>query len=88
VRLVDPWRTSPLLWTVGVILFTPLIVAVGLFVVAATLAGGLWHGARQTLVSPNAGTAPKVSPVLAPVLPLRPTPADELKPAAAFSRAA
>jgi hypothetical protein len=88
VRFVDPWRSSPLLWTVGVILFTPLIVAGGLFVVAATLAGGLWRGARPTLVSPNAGAALKLSPGLAPVLPLRPTPADELETAAAFSRAA
>jgi hypothetical protein len=62
VRLVDPWRTSPLLWTVGVILFTPLIVGVGLFVVAATVAGGLWHGAHRTRVSPNAGAALKLAP--------------------------
>jgi hypothetical protein len=73
---------------VGVILFTPLIVAVGLFVVAATVAGGLWHGARQTRVSPDADAAVKLSPRLAPVLPLRPAPADELETAAAFSRAA
>jgi hypothetical protein len=87
VRIVNPWRTSPLLWTVGVILFTPLIVAGGLFVVAATLAGELWRGARQTRVSLNAGAAPKLSPGLTPVRPLRPTPADELE-TTAFSRAA
>lgn len=88
MRLVDPWRTSPLLWTVGVILFTPLIVAVGLFVVAATVAGGLWHGAQPRLVSPDAGAAAKLTPHLAPVIPLRRAPADGLETAAAFSRAA
>lgn len=88
MRFVEPWRSSSLLWTVGVILFTPLIVAGGLLVVAATLAGGLWRGAGQTRLVHNAGAALNRQPSLAPTLPLRPAPADELEPAAIFSRAA
>jgi hypothetical protein len=88
VRSVNPSRTSPLLWTVGVILFMPLIVAGGLFAVAATVVGGLWRGARQLLGSPNTAAAPQPSPGLASVRALRPTPADELDAATAFSRAA
>jgi hypothetical protein len=88
VPFVDPWRRSPLLWTVGVIVFTPLIVAGGLFVVAMALTGGLWRVARQTLVSAQPGVALTLSPGIAPLFPLRPTSADGSETAAVLSRAA
>ena len=81
MRFVDPWRNSPLLWTAGVIVLTPLIVLGGVVAIAMAAVSGIWRGVRTA--QQLGGSAGARDPVLAPVVALRPSPAVALRPSPA-----